>query len=195
MLYIAIAGLIVGAIGATRGWWEPRVLGRGSRGRDASSELLRWVRQERDSIVMLEMSSKSVPTADLVDKWRADVAPLLADLPSEAGGRTRTVGELLEHADRLQLRKDSGWITVATFALGDLERAAERASRSRSAGSPAFPSRQEMLGALERGQNLQSGLAPLLELVWAAARRAESTCVAPRHARRCALRCRLYGRR
>jgi hypothetical protein len=174
VIYIAIASLLVGGIGATRGWWEPRILGRGSRGRDAASRILDWVRREHQTIAAVEILTTAVPTADLVAKWHADVTPLLKDASDELRRRAVVFGELLEQAETLGLRKDSRWITIATFALGDLERASQRAALARRIGPASFPAREDTLDALQRGQALKSGLRPLEELVWRTARRADS---------------------
>jgi hypothetical protein len=173
MLYVALASLIVGTIGATRGVWEPRLLGKRQPHREAAARLLAFLRERREEFVMTTHVSTSTDTRELVVTWKQDVTPLQKDLPAGLADRCAVMGELLERAEAMDLRAHLDWLVVCGIAFGDLERAAERTASARGPGPRAFVSRVELLDLLHRGETLRTGLKPLHNAAWDAVRRAD----------------------
>ena len=174
MEYVPIAALFVAILGLFRSVWEPRLLGRGQRGRDAAASLMEIVREQQDDLLSSEVISSAPKTAELRVKWAEATRRVRDDLPSDLRDRLAGVDELIAAAERLGLRRDSHWIKVAVLALGDLECAASRIASGRRPGPRTFVSRDDMLATLQQGQALRTGLAPLSHAAWEQLRRADA---------------------
>jgi hypothetical protein len=110
-------------------------------------------------------------TRELLSQWRTELAETHREASPSLTHRTQAIIELLEHADRLALREDSGWIEVAVYALVDYERAAAAEAKGRRTGAVLLPTGDELARLVEQGQTLQRGLQPLREAI---RRRAEA---------------------
>lgn len=167
---IAAASLLVALVGLTRAYWEPTLSLRSAKGRKAADELLAWIRDNEGEVQRPEMLSTSVPTVELRTQWVAAYQSIKDDLPPAVRVRAEVFDELLAHAERLGLRRSTGWIGVAVVATLDLRRACARAGVARRTGPSFFPDGPVMRKAIQEGQLLQTGVEPLSEVVTRTAR-------------------------
>jgi hypothetical protein len=104
-------------------------------------------------------------TGELLSQWETELAETHRETSPALVHRTKAMIELLEHADRLALRKDMGWIEISLYALVDYERAAANEAKGRRAGAVLFPTGDELATLVERGQTLELGLQPLADAI------------------------------
>jgi len=148
-------------------WWRDRFVHKSQERRAAARRLRDFASGVRDSMAQLELGldGETSSTRELLSQWRTELAETHCDASPSLTHRTQAVIELLEHADRLPLRKDTGWIEVAVCALIDYERAAAAEAKGRRTGAVLLPTRDELARLVEQGQTLQRGLQPLREAI------------------------------
>ncbi|MGI8729019.1 MAG: hypothetical protein ACR2LK_03355 [Solirubrobacteraceae bacterium] len=163
---LAAVAVIVAALNLASPWWRDRFVIKRQERRTAARRLRDFASQVRGSMTRLELGLDDETSAgELLSQWRTELDETHREASLPLTHRTQSIIELLEHADRLALRKDMGWIEVSAYALIDYERAAAAEAKGRRSGAVLLPTGDELARLVEQGQTLQRGLQPLREAI------------------------------
>ncbi len=163
---LAAMAVALALLGLASPWWQDRFVKERELRRAAARRLRDFASRVGEPMRRPEIGlDDETSTRELLSQWRSEFAETCHDASPSLTQRTRAVIELLDHAERLGLRRDSGWIEASAYALSDYERAAAAEARGRRAGAPLLPAGDELAKLVETGQTLRRGLKPLSEAV------------------------------
>jgi hypothetical protein len=167
---ISVVALLVTLATLAQPFWLPRFSEPRRRQREAADTLRRVVGEHQTELAQPDMTSEAAATSELRKRFAAGLAARRDDLSVALAKRVEVFERLLDHAERLDLRKETRWIEVATILMVELGEAAAREAKGRRSDRRLLIGAHALDDLIARGQQLQNGLTPLRETLWNRAR-------------------------